>query len=145
MEMRSLSLLQQSLDLGAISPLFHNIFSISLFSGVKLHIHLWNVVVWFVFFSSILPIWYVKIRISRSISESHLDFEIMRVDCISPVNLQSLKQWTILLTKFDAILICPNILLSDIKALTALVGWLSLSIGWENGPERGYKTVSFNP
>ena len=25
---------------GAISPLFHNIFSISLFSGVKLHIHL---------------------------------------------------------------------------------------------------------
>ena len=32
------------------TPLFHNIFSISLFSEVKLHIHLWNVVVWFIFF-----------------------------------------------------------------------------------------------
>ena len=26
-----------------------------------------------------------------------------------------------------------------------LVGRLSLSVGWENGPERGLKTVSFNP
>ena len=32
-----------------------------------------------------------------------------------------------------------------IKALTALVGRLSLTVGWENGPERGLKTVSFNP
>ena len=32
-----------------------------------------------------------------------------------------------------------------IKALTALVGRLSLSPGWENGPEWGLKTVSFNP
>ena len=32
------------------SPLFHNTFSISLFSGIKLHIHLWNVVIWFIFF-----------------------------------------------------------------------------------------------
>ena len=30
---------------GAISPLFHSIFNISLTSGVKLNIHLWNVVV----------------------------------------------------------------------------------------------------
>ena len=50
---------------GEISPLFHNIFSILRFSGVKLHIRLWNVFIW-----------------SRSISESPLDFEITRVDCI---------------------------------------------------------------
>ena len=62
--------------------LFSTIFSVYLFSGVKLHIHLWNVVVWFIFFSSILQIWYVEIRISRSISESPLGFEITRVDYI---------------------------------------------------------------
>ena len=33
-----------------ISPLFHNIFNISLSSGVKLHIHLLNVVVRFIVF-----------------------------------------------------------------------------------------------
>ena len=27
-----------------------------------------------------------------------------------------------------------------IKALTALLGRLSLSVGWENGPEQGLKT-----
>ena len=31
-----------------------------------------------------------------------------------------------------------------IKALTALVGRVSLSVGWENGPERELKTISFN-
>ena len=35
---------------GAISPLFHNIFNMSLTSGVKLHIHLLNVVVRFIVF-----------------------------------------------------------------------------------------------
>ena len=35
--------------------------------------------------------------------------------------------------------------LSRIKALTALVGRLSLSLGWENGPEWELKTVLFNP
>ena len=34
---------------------------------------------------------------------------------------------------------------SKIKALTALLGRLSLTVGWENGPERGLETVSFNP
>ena len=34
----------------AISPLFHNIFNIPLTSGVKLHIHLLNVVIQFMFF-----------------------------------------------------------------------------------------------
>ena len=37
------------LSLGAISPLFHNIFNISLTSWAKLHIHLLNVVVRFIF------------------------------------------------------------------------------------------------
>ena len=32
-------------------------------------------------FSSVLQICYVEARISRSISESSLEFEIMRVDC----------------------------------------------------------------
>ena len=34
---------------------------------------------------------------------------------------------------------------SRIKVMAALVGRLSLSIVWENGPERGMKTVSFKP
>ena len=37
------------------------------------------------YFSSILQIWYVEVRISRSISESPLEFEITRVDCITQV------------------------------------------------------------
>ena len=32
-----------------------------------------------------------------------------------------------------------------IVALPALVSRLSLSVGWEIDPERGRKTVSFNP
>ena len=71
---------------GEIAPkeqflLFSTIFSMYLTSGVKLYIHLWNVVVRFIF-SSILQIWYVEVRISRSISEGPLDFEITGVDCI---------------------------------------------------------------
>ena len=31
------------------------------------------------------------------------------------------------------------------KALTALVGRLSLTVGWNNGPKQGFATVSFNP
>ena len=38
-------------------------------------------------FSSILQIWYVEVRISRSISESPLEFEITRVDCIRNLRL----------------------------------------------------------
>ena len=63
-----------------IYPLFHNIFDISLTSKVQLHIYLLNVVVWIIF-SSILQIWCVKVRISRSSSEGPLEFEITRVDC----------------------------------------------------------------
>ena len=66
---------------GAISPLFHNISIISLTSRVQLHIYLLNVVVR-VILSSFLQNWYVEVRISRSISESPLVFEITRVDCI---------------------------------------------------------------
>ena len=48
--------------------------------GVKLHVHLRNLVVRFVF-SSVLHIWYVEVRISQSVSEGPFDFEITRVDC----------------------------------------------------------------
>ena len=68
---------RRNCSLGAISPLFHNIFYISLTS----HINLLNVVVWIIF-SWIFKIWYVEVWISQSISESPFDFEITRVDCI---------------------------------------------------------------
>ena len=42
-----------------------------------------------IIFSSILQTWYVELRISRSISESPLEFEITRVDCIRLLGLQS--------------------------------------------------------
>ena len=32
-----------------------------------------------------------------------------------------------------------------IKVLRALAGQQSLSVGWENDPEQGLKTASFNP
>ena len=54
---------------------------VSLTSRVQLHIYLLNVVNR-ISFSSILQIWYVEVRISRSISECPLEFEITRVDCI---------------------------------------------------------------
>ena len=53
----------------------------SLTSKVQLPISLLNVVNRIIF-SSILQIWYVELRIPRSISESPLEFEITRVDCI---------------------------------------------------------------
>ena len=62
-------------------PLFHNIFNIFLSKGVKLHAHLLNLVVRLVF-SSVLRIWYVEVRISRSDSEGPFDYEISRVDCM---------------------------------------------------------------
>ena len=58
----------------------HNIFNISLTSRVQLHIYLLNAVNQIIF-SSILQIWYVKVRISWSISESPWKVEITRVDC----------------------------------------------------------------
>ena len=73
------------------SPLFHNIFNISLTSRFQLHTYLLNVVVWIIF-SSILQIWYVEVRISRSISASPLEFEIRRFDCISE-NLLTFMKW----------------------------------------------------
>ena len=70
---------------GAISPLFHNIVNISLTSRVQLHIYLLNVVNR-ISFSPILQVWYVEVRISRSISESLLEFERTIVDCTSKVH-----------------------------------------------------------
>ena len=49
--------------------------------GFKLHVHLWNLVFRLVF-SSVLQIWYVELRIFRSVSEGPFNFEITRVDCI---------------------------------------------------------------
>ena len=46
-------------------------------------------------FSSILQIWYVEVRISRSISKSPLEFEITRVDCISSVT-SKMKHYRVL-------------------------------------------------
>ena len=76
---------------GEISSLFHNVFNRSLISKVQLHIYLLNVVVRIIF-STILKIWYVEVRISRSISESPLEFEITKVDCI--FKLQMFATWT---------------------------------------------------
>ena len=44
-------------------------------------------------FSSILQIWYVEVRISRSISESPLEFEITRVDCKYGDTHESQQLW----------------------------------------------------
>ena len=73
---------RRNCSLGAISPLFHN-FSIyiSYYKGVRLHSKLKNLVVQIVF-PSILQIWYVEVRISRSVFEGPFDFEITRVDCM---------------------------------------------------------------
>ena len=60
----------------------HYFIYIFLTSGVKLHIHLLNVVVQFIVFS-LSQLWYVEVRISRSVSVSPLEFEITRVDCTS--------------------------------------------------------------
>ena len=40
-----------------------------------------------IYFSSILQIGYVKVRMSRSTSESSLDFEITRIDCMWKRNM----------------------------------------------------------
>ena len=72
---------EEKLLLRSNFPLFHNIFNRSLTSKVQLPISLLNVVNQIIF-SSILQTWYVELRISRSISESPLEFEITRVDCI---------------------------------------------------------------
>ena len=62
--------------------LFSTLFYIYIFltSGVKLHIHLFNVL-FNLLFSSLSQLWYVEVRISRSVSVSPLEFEITRVDC----------------------------------------------------------------
>ena len=67
------------LEKGEIAPnfCFPQYFNISLTSGVKLYIQLSNVYVRFIF-----PQFCESGRISQGyISESPLDFEIMRVDC----------------------------------------------------------------
>ena len=79
-----------------ISPLFHNIFNISLTSRVQLHIYLLHVVNRIISFSPFLQI-YVEVRLSRSISESLLEFEITRVDC-SCLRYRLFQCYTIIFT-----------------------------------------------
>ena len=45
---------------------------------------------------------------------------------------------------FAAASMCLECLLASMKALRSLLGRLSLSVGWANGPGRGRKIVSFN-
>ena len=62
------------------SSFSHYFIYILLTAGVKLHIHLLR---WLfnLLFSSLSQLWYVEVRISRSVSVSPLEFEITRVDC----------------------------------------------------------------
>ena len=59
---------------------------------------------------------------------------------------QTIYQMSPVPLRVNVIVLHVNCLIKvNIKALTALVGWLSRSVSWENGPERGLKTaVSFN-
>ena len=75
-------------EIAYFSPFPHYFKHTFLIKGVKLHVPLWNSVVWLVF-SSFLQIWYVEVRISRSVSEGPFDFEITRVDCISLISSRS--------------------------------------------------------
>ena len=67
---------------GAISPLFNNILNISLTSGVKLIIHLLNVVVRFIVFLISATLIFRGTDIYLEVFHSPLEFEITRVDCI---------------------------------------------------------------
>ena len=61
---------------------FSTIFSVYLYFQESNYIFICEMWLFNLSFSSILQIWYVEMRISRSISESPLDFDITRVDCI---------------------------------------------------------------
>ena len=103
---------------------FPQYFQYILTSRVQLHIYLFNVVNR-ISFSSILQVWYVEVWISRSISESPLEFEITRVNCICNV-LERPKEnckrswfhkvytinhhWLVHLVKVkNAVILCRNI------------------------------------
>ena len=76
---------------GAISPLFHNIFNISLTSGVKLHIHLWNVVVQFIF-SSICKsdmLRYGYLKVLQRFPWSSYTSDTIRIFSPSPPHVES--------------------------------------------------------
>ena len=74
---------------GAISPLFHNIFNIHFYLKESNYIVICKNWLFKLFFSSILQIWYVEVRISRTVYEGPFDFEITRVDCIISSNMAS--------------------------------------------------------
>ena len=62
---------RRNCSLGAISPLFHIILYIFLTSGVKLHIHLLNVVVQFIVSHTLSTLICRGMDISKWFSESH--------------------------------------------------------------------------
>ena len=76
-KIRSQNIVKKRSNFSPFPQYFQYIF---LTKGVKLHSHLWSLVVRIVF-SSLLQIWYVEVRISRSLLEGPFDFEIKRVDC----------------------------------------------------------------
>ena len=67
-------------EIANFSSFPHYFIYIFLTSGVKLHIDLLNVL-FNLLSSSLSQIWYVEVRISRSVSVSHLELEITRIDC----------------------------------------------------------------
>ena len=69
---------------------------------------------------------------------------MIQMKCQASFSLKNTKQK---IKKKSQNIICCSCegLRNYIEALTARLGRLSLSVGWENGPEWGFKTVSFNP
>ena len=72
---------RRNCSLGAISPLFHNIFNISLTNESNYIFILFKVVVRLIVSLSSANLICRSTDISRSILESPFDFEITRVDC----------------------------------------------------------------
>ena len=99
--------------------------------GVKLHIYLLNEVNR-ISFCSILQIWYVEVRISRSISDSPLEVEITRVDCNS--NCKQTVLWSFkAINTIQGRQICQNILTSFlIRALFLFIFSYELVLSFQN-------------
>ena len=78
---------------------FPQYFQYSPISGVRLHIHLLNVLFDLLFFS-FPQTWYVEVRISRSVSESPLEFEINREATVAMFFVVVVVVWVFLFVFF---------------------------------------------